>query len=891
MSQLHSPLLRTAFCLILAWCSASNLQAQLREDALKPSTKTSPAEFRNIQSLPVTERPALDPLLAQNTTPTPAPSAPTTPPPAAPPTTPPDGAAPAPAPEGAPMGPGGFGGRQGGGRGFRSESTDVETFRIDGDKVSLQFPNNTITDILGIYERLTNKTLVKDTTIFEGQAISLVTPQPVEKDEAIKLIEAALLTNGYAIVADPNGKSARILPTRAQGTSASQFSQGVNFYQSAADLPDNETIVSYFMKLDHLDPTQAGQILGNHVGLNVYGRITPVLTPPGLLITENANIVKQLVSIKDVIDLADTANSVITKFIPLKYADAGTVAQIVQATLDAQATDNAEKGITTIRGQAPSSGRREGDDRNNNNNQSQQPQQGNSQSTSPGVAKVKSSSQVVADNRLNQILVVAEPEEYAYITSLIIEFDKAVDVPQPYERKLKNIYSVDVLSVLADLLKEVTTGATQLPGGGSVNANQQQLLTSSSQLLTGRNTTNARGGTFSTSTGTSSTSTGVTSRPDQLIEPEEDNAPISVLINKTRVIADPLANSIIVIGPKEDMDKVDMLLEKLDRKPPQVYLATVIGQLTLGDGYQFGIDYLQKFVSTGDNSGLTSAFITSRENIVTDSNVTDITNNLITSAIGNAKGFNVYAQLGDTVDAFVSALETTNDFKVLSRPSVFALNNKKAVITSGQSIPVPTQSLANANTNNNGSGNVTTTIEYKDVVLKLEVIPLINPDGNVTLKIAQVNDTVVGNQIVAQNNVPIIGTEQITTTVTVPNRQTIVLGGLITEEDKMDTEGIPFLSRIPGVGRLFKEEISSKTRKELIIFIQPVVVDDSSDLQKASLSEDLRTDVGGDAFKTFPESVIPKATLVDEPKPVEKKHWFDLLKKSDRPIAPAGHKR
>ena len=111
-----------------------------------------------------------------------------------------------------------------------------------------------------------------------------------------------------------------------------------------------------------------------------------------------------------------------------------------------------------------------------------------------------------------------------------------------------------------------------------------------------------------------------------------------------------------------------------------------------------------------------------------------MTNNLITTAIANTNGFNVYGQIGESVDVFVSALETTNDFKVLSRPSVFAQNNRRAMITSGQQIPVPSQTLTNASSQNTSNqGNVTTTIEYKDVVLKLEVIPLINPDGEVTL--------------------------------------------------------------------------------------------------------------------------------------------------------------
>jgi len=875
--------------------ACSSLVAQLRPDAVKPQpTKTSPSAFRPLSSQPLDERSGEKGLIAQNApAPQPGPATPTTPPGG--PTVP--GGPTAPGAPGAPGG--GFGARpRGGFGGFSPASPDAETFKVEGDKVSLQFPNNAITDILGIYERLTNKTLVKDTAIFEGQTISLMTPVPVEKAEAVKLIEAALLTNGYAIVADPDGKSARILSTRnTSGTSGGHFSQGVMFYQSSKDLPDNETIVSYFMPLSHLDPTEAATMLGGHIGLNPYGRITPVTSPPGLLITENANIVRQLVSIKEVIDSPATASSLVTKFVPLKYADAATVAQIVQATLDAQAQERETKGVTTIRGSSTSSGG--GDNRSSGDPRSQAPPTPQFQFVAPGAQqstkaepKIKASSQVVADTRLNQLLVVAEADDFAYIASLIAEFDKPVNVPEPYERKLKNVYSIDVLAVLADLLKETTTGSTQLPGGGTLNQQQQSLTTSSNSFLTGRNSTNTRGGTFSTAssgaTSSSTTGSGVSSRPDMLVEAEQDNAPISVLVNKTRVIADPLANSIIVIGPKEDQDKVDMLLDKLDRKSPQVYLATVIGQLTLGDGFQFGIDYLQKFTSTGTNSGLTSAFLVNREelgtSIVAGQNVADITNNLITTPIQNAKGFNLYGQIGEAVDTFVSALETTSDFKVLSRPSVFALNNRKAVITSGQSIPVPTQTLTNASSSNtNNNGNVTTTIEYKDVVLKLEVIPLINPDGEVTLKVAQVNDTVIGNQVVAQNDVPIIGTEQLTTTVTVPDGNTIVIGGLITEQFKTDTEGIPILGRIPGLGRLFREDITSKERKELIIFIQPMVVDGNAAMRRASMNEDFRTQAGEHAAQAFPAEVIPKAQAVD-PKPSAKpRRWYDIFKRPERP--------
>jgi general secretion pathway protein D len=210
---------------------------------------------------------------------------------------------------------------------------------------------------------------------------------------------------------------------------------------------------------------------------------------------------------------------------------------------------------------------------------------------------------------------------------------------------------------------------------------------------------------------------------------------------------------------------------------------------------------------------------------------------------------------------------------VLSRPSVFALNNKKATITSGQQIPVPSQTIT-AVGNNNNNGNVTTTVEYRDVVLKLEVVPLINPNGEVTLTIAQVNDTIIGTQRVEPNDIPIIGTEQLITTVTIPNGNTVVLGGLISESDTKDTQGLPLVSRIPLVGNLFKQNSKDLNRKELIIFIQPQVVNDDMALRQASHSEDIRTRIGEDAAKKFPQ--IP-----DKPPgagtPDKKRTWFQRL--------------
>jgi type II secretory pathway component GspD/PulD (secretin) len=223
---------------------------------------------------------------------------------------------------------------------------------------------------------------------------------------------------------------------------------------------------------------------------------------------------------------------------------------------------------------------------------------------------------------------------------------------------------------------------------------------------------------------------------------------------------------------------------------------------------------------------------------------------------------------------------------VLSRPSIYAANNKKAVITSGRRIPVPTSSVSDLDNSN----SIRTNIAFQDVVLKLEVIPLINSNKEVSLTIAQVNDTVVGQQVVAENTVPIIGTERLVTTVTVANRSTIVLGGLITENDEKTNTGVPVLSRIPMVGNLFKSSKTVKTRKELIIFIQPVVVEDGAQVDAASLQEDLRTQVGAAAAASFPE-FVPEFVPETPSSPETTTHTTDIQRadapNADAPATPA----
>ncbi len=125
--------------------------------------------------------------------------------------------------------------------------------------------------------------------------------------------------------------------------------------------------------------------------------------------------------------------------------------------------------------------------------------------------------------------------------------------------------------------------------------------------------------------------------------------------------------------------------------------------------------------------------------------------------------------------------------------------------------------------------------------LELDIIPLINANHEVTLQIRQTNNSQGSSQVISGNSVPTILTQEINTEVTVPDKATVVIGGLISDDTTRTSSGVPWLSDIPVLGYLFKDTNKKKERDELIIMIQPTVVETEADQIAANEAEKQRT--------------------------------------------------
>jgi type II secretory pathway component GspD/PulD (secretin) len=451
------------------------------------------------------------------------------------------------------------------------------------------------------------------------------------------------------------------------------------------------------------------------------------------------------------------------------------------------------------------------------------------------VGKIK----LTADVRTNRIHVVTRPINMPFIRRLIREFDANVEFGKPVTRPLRYISAGEVLPVLVQALTEpgveagaaATTGGTTpgQPPGLQPPTRGEGALPAPGRSLTGSDST---GSTLNIS--------------EELSTQPVDTAPQAVTIGNAKLIADQRANTIIILGNREVVVKVQKILDEMDVKAPQVALSTVIGELQLNNDEEFGVDYFAKYqnklVGISRNNtifGVRNPSIpipNPSASPIVGGNIVDPANLINFSQIiqNVATGTNIYVAAGNYLATIVHLLESTGRFRVLSRPMVFTSNNKKAIIASGTEIPVPVSTLTNVNNVGlNNTAAVASSVEFKKVALQLEVVPLINSEKEVSLDILQKIDSLTGvTTNIGGNDIPQISTRYIRSNVSAASGSTIVLGGLIEDNKRKNYQGIPYLSRIPLVGALFRATATSKLRRELIILMCPQVTLTKLDLYR-----------------------------------------------------------
>jgi general secretion pathway protein D len=287
------------------------------------------------------------------------------------------------------------------------------------------------------------------------------------------------------------------------------------------------------------------------------------------------------------------------------------------------------------------------------------------------------------------------------------------------------------------------------------------------------------------------------------------------ILPNIRITADIVNNSVLVYANQDTQRIVEQTLRQIDRPPMQVAIDATVAEVTLNDALTYGVQYyLQK-----NAFGLISS----------------IAGSPLTTVL---PGFNLVLGAAGTPNVVLDALHNVTEVKVLSNPSLVVLDNQTATLQVGQQVPISTGTATVLTANN----TVVSTIDYRNTGVILRVVPRISANGNVVLDVEQETSNVTPAS--AGSLTPTISDRHVKSSISVASGQTVLLAGLISDENDRTRQGIPVLDKIPGIGDLFSQQNGTKTRTELIIFIRPTVIRDAVDARM--VAEELRSKLNGE---------------------------------------------
>ena len=413
----------------------------------------------------------------------------------------------------------------------------------------------------------------------------------------------------------------------------------------------------------------------------------------------------------------------------------------------------------------------------------------------PGSTPSANLATVLADQRLNALLVFGSDS----VKQEVRELAAKLDVQPPEASSKVNVYylentdATDMAKVLDGVIKGMSAAAAATPGqSGAAAASQASPFDS----------------------------------------------------GKVTITPDKASNSLVIMASPNDYNNLVQVIKKLDRRSKQVFVQVLIAEVTLNKsrnlGMQLGavgVDQINRYFGIGayyDPFGVVSSLATSGLASSTSSSTSTSTSTLSFPVAG----------VPGNIGAVLQALESNDLLNVLSTPNILTSDNKEAEIIVGSNVPFQGSSTIS-------SGLSTTSIERKDVGITLKIKPQISEGDYIRLDLSQ-EISAIGATITVGNG----STDRITTkrsaktNIVVKNGETVVIGGLIQDQDEDVVTKVPFLGDIPGLGWLFKTKTKTKTKTNLMILLTPRIVKDNSDL--ATITDSQRTKFGDAAKEVKP---------------------------------------
>ncbi len=454
---------------------------------------------------------------------------------------------------------------------------------------------------------------------------------------------------------------------------------------------------------------------------------------------------------------------------------------------------------------------------------------------------------IIADNRTNRILIKGDPDSRKRLRQMI----EMLDVPSADRLGGLKVFRLKYASAknLAEILQGLVTGQSVSSSSASNNAGSSN--NPINNLVSNNQSSNSTSGSSSSiSTPSINLNSGSNNQ----------NAGVSSFNgNGVSIIADSTQNALVVKADPQLMREIEAAIQQLDIRRQQVLIEAAIIEVAGDDADQLGVQWALGDISSG--IGLINF-----TNV--GSSLSKLAAGYLTggaAGLGSAIGAGSSIVVGDYKEgangsrklygALIQALKSNTKSNLLSTPSIVTMDNEEAYIFVGQNVPFVTGSV----TTNSTGVNPYTTVERKDVGVTLKVVPHIGEGGSVRLEVEQEVSAVQESR--GQATDLVTSKRAIKTSVLADHGQTVVLGGLISDNSIHSRQGLPVLGDIPYLGRLFRADSKTNEKRNLLVFIHPTIVGDSDDVRRISqqrynqlYSLQLAMDKNGN-FAKLPENV------------------------------------
>ena len=671
--------------------------------------------------------------------------------------------------------------------------------------------------VLQEYAQRTGRILLRDPRVTTVN-ITLESREPMPVEEFLRAVESLLAMNNIALVPFRDN-FLKVVPADSVIRSGIELN-----LDPGADLGIGDGVVSQLVELRHLEFSEVQSLVTERLSPNA--RVQQLERNNAMLITDSRANIRRIQEILALIDRpAETREEV--RIYQILHASASEIKSRVEELIaESQAEFQRQRAQATTQRTAvrtPPGVIRPG------GAPSAQPPQLQPQGApaadapvSPGL--IRGRVQMVADDRTNILFIISRPENDRFFAEMIETLDKKVDpaiTVQIYP--LQFATAADVAATLNELIGAATRETR--PGGGT-------------------------GPNASVATDADAARSGQTIREfiqQRAVEQEvavadrSGRSDIGEISPATRILADQRTNSLILMGRNADLAVLVNVIRQLDRMLPQVLVRAVIMEVNLSNNFAYGIDWLQRsmtvnnvqtvdgipvrspVMSFGGGQNLSATSQAFRDAATVDRSVA--------LSPGSLSYFTTFYDFN--LDMVLRFAEGRSDTKVIATPVIMTTDNTEARIQVGERRAVPTTSATTI------GGSLQTQIEFVNIGIDLNVTPRINPQGVVVMEITQSTEDVGGISIIDGNEIPNINSRQMNASLAIPSGGTLVLGGLVREDERESVSRVPLLSSIPIAGALFRSKSQERVRTELLVLISPEVILSAEDA--AALTEQLKS--------------------------------------------------